>query len=123
MLVGAKTIAFVATTKAERAKAFYAQTLGLRLVADEPFALVFDACGTMLRVSKVSAFVPAPFTVLGWEVADIRASVAALTERDVVFERFAGFQQDELGLFTFPDGTRVAWFKDPDGNLLSLTQY
>jgi catechol 2,3-dioxygenase-like lactoylglutathione lyase family enzyme len=123
MLAGAKTIAFVATTNTERARDFYGQTLGLRLVSDEPSALVFDSGGAMLRVSKVSALVPAPYTVLGWEVEDIRASVAALAERDVVFERFAGFQQDELGLCTFPDGVRVAWFKDPDGNLLSLTQF
>jgi catechol 2,3-dioxygenase-like lactoylglutathione lyase family enzyme len=123
MLAGAKIMAFVATTNAARAKAFYAQTLGLRLVADEPSALVFDSQGTMLRVSKVRSHVPAAFTVLGWEVADIRAVVASLAERGVHFERFEGFHQDDLGLFAFPDGTRVAWFKDPDGNLLSLTQF
>jgi catechol 2,3-dioxygenase-like lactoylglutathione lyase family enzyme len=123
MLAGARIMAFVATTDAERAKAFYGQTLGLRLIADEPFALVFDSQGTLLRVSKVSAFVPAAFTVLGWEVPELRTSAAALAERGVSFERFAGFQQDELGLCTFPDGTQVAWFRDPDGNLLSLTQF
>jgi catechol 2,3-dioxygenase-like lactoylglutathione lyase family enzyme len=123
MLAGAKTMAFVATTDAERAKSFYADILGLRFVADEPFALVFDSFGTLLRISKVPAFAPAPFTVLGWQVADLRAAVSALAGRGVRFERFEGFPQDDLGVCTFPDGARVAWFKDPDGNTLSLTQF
>lgn len=123
MLNSAKVIAFVATTNAESAKAFYESVLGLTLVSDEPFSLVFDAQGIMLRISKVQSISPAPYTVLGWEVDDIRTSIEGLASRGVVFERFEGFSQNELGIFTFPEGTQVAWFKDPDGNLLSLTQF
>jgi catechol 2,3-dioxygenase-like lactoylglutathione lyase family enzyme len=123
MLADAKLMAFVATTDPERAKTFYAQTLGLRLVGDEPFALVFDCHGTLLRISKVQSLTPAPFTVLGWAVDDLRGHLGRLAARGVRCERFEGFPQDALGVFTFPDGTQVAWFKDPDGNLLSLTQF
>ncbi len=123
MLTTATIIAFVATTNPVRARAFYEQVLGLSFVADEPFALVFDANGTMLRVTKVQDLSPAAYTVLGWDVSHIRAEVEALTQRGVVFERYAGFPQDDLGIGAFPDGTRVAWFKDPDGNILSLTQF
>ncbi len=122
MLTGASLVAFVSTAQAERARAFYADLLGLPLVADEPFALVFDAHGTTLRVAKVPAVAPAPYTVLGWQVADVRAVAGALTARGVLFERFDGMAQDDLGVWTSPGGAQVAWFKDPDGNLLSLTQ-
>lgn len=123
MLATSKLMAFVATKDSARARAFYEGVLGLGLVGDEPFALVFDAHGTMLRVSKVQALTPAPYTVLGWEVSDLRGMVEGLARQGVIFERFEGFSQNELGIFTFPDGTQVAWFKDPDGNLLSLTQF
>jgi catechol 2,3-dioxygenase-like lactoylglutathione lyase family enzyme len=123
MLNSAKIMAFVGTTNAERAKVFYEGSLGLSLVGEGPSALVFDSQGIMLRISEVQSLSPAPYTVLGWEVSDIRASIEALALRGVAFERIEGFPQDELGIFTFPDGTRVAWFKDPDGNLLSLTQF
>jgi catechol 2,3-dioxygenase-like lactoylglutathione lyase family enzyme len=113
----------VATTDAARARTFYEGVLGLRLVADEPFALVFDLAGVMLRVAKVEQFAPQPFTVLGWRVSDVVAAVSALSRKGVAFERFPGMDQDELGVCAFPDGGRVAWFKDPDGNLLSLTQF
>jgi catechol 2,3-dioxygenase-like lactoylglutathione lyase family enzyme len=116
-------IAFVGVQDAARARAFYETTLGLSLVADEPSALVFDANGTVLRVSKVAKVTPAPYTVLGWKVADIRRTIEELAGRGVVFERFGFFPQDALGVWTAPDGTRVAWFKDPDGNVLSLTQF
>ena len=123
MLKESRIISFVSTQAPETAKRFYIDQLGLELVADEPSALVLNANGTMLRVSKVASFEPAPFTVLGWKVADIKAKVDDLVERDVVFERFDAFKQDERGIATFSDGTMVAWFKDPDGNILSLTQF
>ena len=123
MLDEHEVIAFVATRQPEQAKTFYSEVLGLRLVADTPFALVFDARGTMLRISKLQDLIPAPYTVLGWKVADIRAVMEGLTNRGVTFERYKGLPQDELGVWTTPDGHQVAWFKDPDGNTLSLTQF
>jgi len=116
-------IAFVATTDADRARAFYEDVLGLRLVADELFALVFDANGTMLRIAKVPELAPARHTVLGWAVADAAATVARLAAAGVKFERYDGLPQDDLGIWATPDGARVAWFRDPDGNTLSLTQF
>src|SRR5262245_10391930 len=122
MLATAKLMAFAATRDAARAKTFYAEMLGLRLVADEPYAVVFDANGTMLRVQKVKDLPRAEFTVLGWEVPDIRAAMAALTSRGVHFEKYEFLGPDSDGVWTAPDGTLVAWFKDPDGNTLSLTE-
>ena len=122
MLNNAKIIALTATQNAKAAIQFYEQTLGLRLVADEPYAVVFDANGTMLRLQKVDAFQPQPFTALGWEVTEIETIIAKLAEKDVTCERFPGLPQNELGIVTFEGGAKVAWFKDPDGNLLSLTQ-
>ena len=121
----AKVMSFVATADPARARAFYEGTLGLPLVADESFALVFDANGTMLRVQKVQQVTPAPYTALGWEVPDIHATIRELIKKHVAFERISipGFSQDELGVWTADDGTKVAWFKDPDGNTLSLTQF
>ncbi len=123
MLQEQELIAFVATRDAARAKAFYADTLGLHFVADEPVALVFDAHGTMLRVQKVDSHTAFPYTALGWRVADIAAEVEALTARGVRFERYEGFNQDAQGIWSAPSGARVAWFKDPDENVLSLTQF
>lgn len=124
MLGSQKIMAFVATREPDRAKAFYRDVLGLRLVQEElPFALIFDANGTMLRVSIVREIHLAPYTVLGWEVADIAAKATDLTSAGVKFERFSGMPQDELGIWAAPGGARVAWFKDPDGNLLSITQF
>lgn len=122
-MMESKIIAFIATKSPADAIKFYVDQLELQLVADEPSALVFNANGTMLRVSKVDRFEPAPFTVLGWEVVDIRREIDRLVGLDVVFERFEGFEQDDRGITSFPDGTMVAWFRDPDGNLLSLTQF
>jgi catechol 2,3-dioxygenase-like lactoylglutathione lyase family enzyme len=115
-------VAFVATRDAAAARAFYEGVLGLRLVADEPFALVFDANGTTLRVQKVQELSPARHTTLGWLVPDIAAAVGQLAAKGVAFERYPGLPQDALGVCSFPDGGRVAWFKDPDGNTLSLTE-
>ena len=122
-LAGASPIALVATTDAERARAFYEGTLGLRFVADEDFALVFDLGGVPLRIARVESLTPQPFTVLGWRVDDIEATVETLGGRGVVFERYPGLEQDPTGVWTSPGGARVAWFRDPDGNTLSLTQF
>lgn len=119
-----KLVAFVTVLDAERAKAFYAGTLGLTLVSEElPFALVFDANGTMLRVAISSQHTPQPGTVLGWQIEAIEDKVRELAGAGIVFERFEGLPQNDLGVWTTPTGAKVAWFKDPDGNLLSLTQF
>src|SRR3954451_21934920 len=123
MLGDHELMAFVATTHPDRARHFYASVLGLRLVADEPWALVFDAHGAMLRIQKTAELQPAKHTVLGWRVRDIEATLSELTAKGVRFERYSFLPQDDLGVWTTPDGTRVAWFKDPDGNTLSLTQF
>ena len=123
MLNSCDVIAFVATTEPARAREFYGKVLGLGLVADEPFALVFDAHGTMLRIAKVQEFQPARHTVLGWTVPDISEAVEELKAKGVTFERYEGFNQDDLGIWAAPHGAHVAWFKDPDGNTLSLTQF
>ena len=123
MLGKHEVIAFVSTKEPGQAKTFYRDILGLRLVTESPFALVFDACGTMLRVSKVEKLTPAPYTVLGWKVADIRATAEALMTKGIIFERYDGMRQDQFGIWTTPDGSQVSWFKDPDGNTLSLTQF
>jgi catechol 2,3-dioxygenase-like lactoylglutathione lyase family enzyme len=116
-------MSFVATTQPDAAKAFYGDVLGLALAEDSPFALVFSGGGRMLRMPKVQAFSPLPFTVLGWAVPDITATVAELSAKNVVFEDFPGLPQDDAGIWTAPNGDKVAWFKDPDWNLLSLTQF
>jgi uncharacterized glyoxalase superfamily protein PhnB len=122
MLGGENLMAFVATTDPARSRAFYEGILGLRLLADEPFAVVFDANGTVLRIQKVSQMVAAPHTALGWQVPDIARAIGALREKQVAFERYPSLEQDAAGAWTTPGGTKVAWFKDPDGNVLSLTE-
>jgi catechol 2,3-dioxygenase-like lactoylglutathione lyase family enzyme len=123
MLGSTDIVAFVPIKDAEKARAFYAGVLGLRFVKDDGFALVFDANGIMVRVAKVPEFKPAPFTILGWQVPDIEKTVTVLREKGVVFERFGFFEQDKLGIWTAPGGDKVAWFKDPDGNILSVSQH
>ncbi|MEP7052781.1 MAG: VOC family protein [Pseudomonadota bacterium] len=122
MLARHKLMAFVATSDGERARAFYEGLLGLTVTSDDAFALAVDANGTLLRIQKVGRFEPHPFTTLGWEVKDIDNVVASLGQRGVTFERFPGMDQDECGIWSAPSGARVAWFKDPDGNTLSITQ-
>lgn len=117
-------IGFITIVDVERAKEFYRDTLGLRLVSEEPpFALVFDANGIMLRLGMAKQLPPAHGTVLGWRVPDIAAAVNDLKQGGVIFERFDGLMQDELGIWASPSGARVAWFKDPDGNILSITEF
>ncbi len=120
MLGDERLVAFIATTKPDIAKTFYRDTLGLTLVEDTQVALVFDAHGTTLRVQRVEAATPPPFTQLGWHVPDIAKTIRELVGRGVLFERFGFFEQDDLGIWTAPDGTPVAWFKDPEGYTLSL---
>jgi len=116
-------VAFVATASLARARAFYEKALGLKVTGESPIAVTFDANGTTVRTVLVERPVIAPYTTLGWTVADISASVRELTSRGVKFERFDGVEQDELGVWRSPGGAQVAWFKDPDGNTLSLTQF
>ena len=117
-------MAFSATADAERAKVFYRDQLGLKLVSDEPYALVFDSNGTMLRVQKVKEVGEAKYTTLGWNVSDIAATVDDLEKAGVKFERYGLPGQDEKGIWTPPGAAaKVAWFKDPDGNILSLAQF
>jgi len=120
-----KLVAFVATTDSVKARAFYEGVLGLKLVEDQqPFALVFDANGTMLRVTAVREHNPASFTVLGWDVGSIEKTVERLTAAGVEFQRYPGVNDgDPKGIWTAPSGARIAWFKDPDQNVLSVTQH
>ena len=124
MLGSINIVAFVPTKDAEKARGFYEGVLGLRFVKDDGFALVLDANGILVRVAKVQPqFTPASFTILGWQVTDIEKMVAGLQGRGVTFERFGFFEQDKLGIWTAPTGEKVAWFKDPDGNILSVSQH
>ena len=122
MLGQTPIMAFVATAQPERARAFYADVLGLTLTSEDPFALTFDAGGTPLRVAIVEQFQPQGFTVLGWLVPDIVAAVRTLAARGVQFTRYPFMEQDADGIWRSPSGAHVAWFADPDGNTLSMTQ-
>ena len=121
-LGSAKLVAFVATCDLARAGAFYGDVLGLGELDSSPFARVFDAAGTVVRVTLVSGHVPVAQTVLGWPVPDIEAALDGLARRGVEAVRYDGMEQDERGIWTAPGSTRVAWFRDPDGNTLSLSQ-
>lgn len=123
MLGEASFVGFVPVHDPASARAFYEGTLGLHVVEENPAALVLDAHGTMLRITPVPEFAVQPFTIAGWRVPDIQATVRALAARGVAFNRYDGMEQDELGIWTAPSGDRVAWFKDPDGNTLSLTTF
>jgi catechol 2,3-dioxygenase-like lactoylglutathione lyase family enzyme len=117
-----RLVCFVATADADRARAFYQDTLGLTLVEDGGYALVFDANGTQLRVQRVDAVAPHAYTALGWEVDDLTTTVRALAAKGLGAARFPGLPLDADGIWDTPDGSRVAWFHDPDGNTLSLSQ-
>jgi catechol 2,3-dioxygenase-like lactoylglutathione lyase family enzyme len=125
MLGTADLVAFVPTRDPQKSRQFYEQTLGLEFVSEDPFALAFRANGVTLRianVSNVADFKPAPFTILGWHVPSAEAAARALHERGIECERFAGMKQSAMGIWRSPSGAQVAWFKDPDGNILSITQ-
>jgi len=123
MLGSSYIIAFASATDLDRARAFYEQVLGLPLVGQNDIACVFDANGTMLRVTAVAEVARPGYTVLGWRVTDIAAAARDLAARGVVFIRYDGIDQDGDGVWTTPGGDKVAWFADPDGNILSLTQF
>jgi catechol 2,3-dioxygenase-like lactoylglutathione lyase family enzyme len=113
---------FIPTADAARAREFYCGVLQLELVEDNGFALILRAPHGSIRIVRAPEFTPFPFTLLGWRVAGIEAEVQALGAVGVTFERYPYFEQDALGIWTAPGGAKVAWFKDPDGNTLSLTQ-
>ncbi len=123
MLESCDLIAFAASTELARACDFYQQTLGLRLVEQNDYACVFDANGVMLRVTAAAQVAHPGYTVLGWRMPDIGAAVRGLVERGVVFTRYDAMEQDADGVWTTPGGDLVAWFTDPEGNTLSLTQF
>ncbi len=122
-LADATPVTFIITTDAARSRAFYEGTLGLKLGLQDAFATVYDLAGTILRVTEVPGFAAGPHPALGWKVADIAATVTSLTAKGVSFTIYPGFGQDAQGIWTAPDGkAKVAWFNDPDGNVLSLTE-
>ena len=123
MLNDQNIVAFVPTTDFARARAFYEGQLGLEFKYDDGFALVLDANGIMLRIAKVADFAPARFTILGWEVDGIHDMIGKLAEKGIKFERFGLPNQDDSGIWEAPSGGKVAWFKDPDGNVLSLSEH
>ena len=122
MIADADVVAFVSTADPDRACAFYRDVLGLELVERNAFASVFDANGTMLRVTTVDRVDPARYTVLGWLVGDIDATLRELAGRGVEPVHYDAMEQDAAGVWTSPSGARIAWFRDPDDNTLSLTQ-
>lgn len=122
-LKSAKSTVFLATANAEAAREFYEGTLGLSLASDDPFALVYPLAGAELRLSKVPNHTPLPFTVLDWQVESITEAHAALADKGVTFTIYEGMGQDDKGIWTSPDGgARILWFKDPDGNVLSVSE-
>lgn len=117
-----KPISFIATVNPDESRYFYETVLSLQCLSDDPFALVFDLGGTILRIQKVEAIPEVNYTVLGWEVNNIRKCVAELSGKGVKFEHFSQLPQDELGVWSAPGGASIAWFRDPDGNTLSLSE-
>lgn len=119
-------ISFIPTAKPEAARRFYEETLGLRFVSDDEFAMIFRVGpgeGAMLRVVRAGNFTPAPFTIFGWEAPEIEETIDELRSKGIEFLRFSFFEQDERGIWRAPNGNAVAWFKDPDGNTLSLSKH
>lgn len=122
MLADRKLKAFIPTVDSERAKHFYKDVIGLKLLSEQKYFLDFDARGSLLRIISVESFTPQPFTVLGWVVDDIFSTIEELNTRGVFCEKYEFFEQDDLGVWISPAGFKVAWFKDPDGNLLSINE-
>lgn len=123
MLNHEKIMAFVGVSNADKARAFYRDTLGLTMLYEDGFALVFEIGGIMLRVTLVGEVRPQPYTVLGWQVSDATATARALASAGVKLERYPHVPQDEDGIWTAPGGAKIAWFRDPDGNILSISQH
>jgi len=122
MLADKKLKAFVPTIKPEEAKLFYKDVLGLKLLSQDDYALEFESNGSLLRVTIVQELKPQAFTVLGWNVDDIVSIIKSLNDKNIFCEKYDFFEQNDLGIWTSPNGSKVAWFKDPDGNVLSLTE-
>jgi catechol 2,3-dioxygenase-like lactoylglutathione lyase family enzyme len=123
MIGAAELVAFVPATDLERAREFYEGVLGLAVESVDSFACVLRSGSVMLRVTKVDGLTPQPFTVLGWSVVDIERAARELSGKGVESIRFDGMGQDDLGIWASPSGAKVLWFKDPDGNTLSVTQH
>ena len=122
MLETSESVAFLPSEDLERSERFYQGVLDLALLSRSSFASVFQVGGGTLRVTKVDGLRPQPFTVFGWLVVDLRAVVRELRDRDTDLLRYEGLAQDEDGVWTTPNGDLVAWFQDPDANVLSVTQ-
>src|SRR5262245_4480043 len=122
MLGTARIVAFGATVDSAKSRAFYEGVLGLRFIQEDAFACVFDAGGVELRIQKLQSLTPQPHTMLGWSVSSIKDVVTHLAKKGVVMERYGFLEQDERGVWTSPSGAKIAWFKDPDGNLISVTE-
>ncbi len=118
-----KLISFIPSSNLTRAKEFYRHTLGFHLVSEGTFGLIFEVSGALVRVVHMEQSYAARYTILGWKVPNISAVVDELAQKDIPFELYEGFEQDAQRIWTAPDGSRVAWFRDPDGNILSLTQF
>jgi len=123
VLATSDVIAFASTTNLARARSFYESALGLTVVDENAYACVFNAHGTMLRITAVAEVAQPGYTVLGWRISDISETVTRLESSGVVFARYDGMEQDAQGVWTTPNGDRIAWFTDPDGNVLSLTEF
>jgi len=123
VLATSEVIAFVSTTDLVRARSFYEASLGLTIVDENAYACVFDANGTMLRITAVAEVAQPGYTVLGWRVTNIEETVTRLESLGIIFARYDGMGQDAQGVWTTPSGDRIAWFADPDGNVLSLTEF
>ena len=123
MLASSKVMGFVPTKDSAKAREFYEGKLGFQFVGDDAFALVMRAGETMIRIAKTPDFAPAPYTILGWQVSHIEEVVGWLQKRGVAFEQYPFVQDKERGIWTAPGGDKVAWFKDPDGNVLSVSQH
>jgi catechol 2,3-dioxygenase-like lactoylglutathione lyase family enzyme len=124
MLADAAPVCFILTADIAAARHYYSDTLGLRETGEDPYAVTYDLGGTMMRLTKVDAHQPSGHTVIGWQVADIAGEIDALTAKGVTFAMYEGFGQDERGVWTDPgSGTKIAWFNDPEGNNLSLTEF
>jgi catechol 2,3-dioxygenase-like lactoylglutathione lyase family enzyme len=123
MISDGEVMGFIPTVDAARARNFYEGVLGLEFVSDDSFALVVRSKATYIRIAKLNEFTPAPYTILGWRVKDIESEVQTLTARGVAFKRYPPLVQSDLGVWTAPGGSKIAWFLDPDGNALSLSQH
>lgn len=123
MLGNQKLVAFVPVRNADSARTFYRDKLGLHLLYEDGFALAFEVAGVVLRATLIRDFQPQKFTVLGWQVPNADAFARQLSEAGIQLERYPGLQQDELGVWVAPGGAKIAWFRDPDGNILSISQH